>query len=328
MVKLILAGRAAVIKPRIHAASKLVSDDTWTCRNADSMSHAAQIAKAETSAILFFEFSQMSSEIRKQIADFRKEAPLVPICAAVPARNLLPEEITTLIGIHVGGFADAGVLADPSRLFRLLTDATDVLTTRRLRLLLQPRLTPSALRYACALLEKTTFLPGEHGPHRRVKAERGYARRDYGEPFAVALRLLFLVVLVETCGQPLSTLFPRAGFPSADDARKLLLRYSGVHARDLQSPESREAAKENLIAVLAGGTPQFVRIKDQGSRIKDQGSRIKDQAERTRVVKSCNSSVMRVSVNAGPTGTVKSPACAPPPSSAHHNSPVRRAAVA
>jgi hypothetical protein len=83
---------------------------------------------------------------------------------------------------------------------------------------------------------------------RRTKGDR----REHGShsTFATPLRLLVLTFLVELLELPVSKAYALAGFPSDEDARKLLSRRSGVGSRKLSDPVAMKECRMALVHQL------------------------------------------------------------------------------
>jgi hypothetical protein len=142
-----------------------------------------------------------------------------------------------------------------------------------------------------------------HRPsHRRDKEARG------SETVQVGGRLLHMLYLAWTMGVPIARTFHFADFPSADDARKLLLDYSGVRASQLAHGDNFDKAVAQITEVIASRAAPSRRtrvdnrasiardarepasdaqtsrseIRDQRSEIRNQKSEIRNQKSEIR----------------------------------------------
>jgi hypothetical protein len=260
MVHLLLVSKENDVHSCIRHATELAGSDqgSWQVVRAPSILSAIELARHRPfSSVLLFEFHVLSETLRREIETYRKLATPSPLSAVVSRRPFDPEELEELRLYRVSGFIDCGVLSDAVRTVRTLSRVASQLVTHKLRALLRSRLEREPLALAldvCSSIEALTW-NASTGDSTIPKTwpQRPFSRRgSNGEVAQVAIRLIFMVLIAEARGEPVARVFSLAGFPTADDARKLLFDYSGVGASRLSLPGFRARAIEQLIAVVAG----------------------------------------------------------------------------
>jgi hypothetical protein len=257
LITLILVGLSPAARERMRAARERSSKAGYRSAPSDmaSLADAAVVAARTRSAVVLFEVSAVTETLARQIRAFRKSCPLAPLCAFISSPSITAEEIGSLLDAGADSFADGSSLQKRQEVHNLLFQLSNLLVLNKARHLVGTRVGSDAQAAAEPVLVElfAEWIPPASRKSIAQKYKSAHAPEHVPrEVFDTALRLLLLVLLMEQRDCPLAQVYQIAGFPSSDDARRLLLRYSGMHAYELRNEGGVVRCILALLEVLAG----------------------------------------------------------------------------
>ncbi len=273
-------------------AADTVSDG-YHVIHSDSLQAASLIASRRAAVVVLFDIMNADNQLHSNLRQLRSSAPACIISALSASRKFYYDEVRALQKAGAHFTLEESAVTIRANLLSAVKKFVDILSASKVLARLTPKLPPVALRAARIVLTDVCNPAGDtpSAPSlrmRRIRDELGSRPHVPAERFDVAMRLLLLIELIETCQQPVSQLFALAGFPSANDARELLRSYAMVESRDLRSADGCEKARARLKQILLGNAiPERRRTTRHAanapeSGIRNQESGIRNQESGTR----------------------------------------------